>query len=67
MALAKGKSQITCGQITVHTQTSIHIAETLTKVSRPIVLMKRTHRVVLIYLSRFAPILVWGPEHICIT
>ncbi len=33
MALAKGKSQITCGHPTLHTQTSIHIAETLTKVS----------------------------------
>jgi len=30
MALAKGKSSVLCGPITLHTQTAIHIAETLT-------------------------------------
>lgn len=31
MALAKGKSRITCGKITLHTETAIHIAEMLTQ------------------------------------
>ncbi|KAL5021641.1 hypothetical protein ScPMuIL_000796 [Solemya velum] len=31
MALAKGKSKILCGPITLHTQTAIHITELLTK------------------------------------
>jgi hypothetical protein len=32
MALAKGKSVIRCGPITLHTQTAIHIAKQITKV-----------------------------------
>ena len=32
MALAKGKSRVQVGPISLHTQTAIHIAETLTKV-----------------------------------
>ena len=34
MALAAGKSRICCGPVTLHTETAIHIAKTLTKVSR---------------------------------
>ena len=33
MALAKGRSKVTCGPVTLHTQTAIHVAETLTSVS----------------------------------
>ncbi len=33
MALARGKSMVTCGQPTLHTQTAIHMAETMTRVS----------------------------------
>lgn len=34
MALAKGVSRVKSGPITLHTQTAIHFAEQLTKVSR---------------------------------
>ena len=33
MAIAKGKSRIKCGQLSLHTETAIHITELLTKVS----------------------------------
>lgn len=34
MALAKGKSSIRCGPVTLHTETAIHVAQQLTHVSR---------------------------------
>ena len=33
MALAKGKSSIRCGPVTLHTETAIHVAKQLTDVS----------------------------------
>lgn len=35
MALAKGTSRMRTGPITLHTQTAIHVAEQLTKVTAP--------------------------------
>jgi RNA 3'-terminal phosphate cyclase (ATP) len=40
MALAKGKSVIRCGPITLHTQTAIHIAKQITKAKFDIVPVK---------------------------
>lgn len=36
MALAKGTSRMRTGPITLHTQTAIHVAEQLTKVTKPV-------------------------------
>lgn len=33
MALAKGQSRMLCGPLTLHTQTAIHVARLMTKVS----------------------------------
>jgi len=32
MAVARGKSRVKCGPVTLHTQTAIHIAHQLTEV-----------------------------------
>ena len=34
MALARGKSSIRCGPVTLHTETAIHVAHQLTNVSK---------------------------------
>ena len=34
MALARGKSQILCGPISLHTETAIHVAKLLTEVKK---------------------------------
>ena len=33
MALAKGKSQVKCGPLSLHTETAIHVAKQITKVT----------------------------------
>ena len=41
MALAKGKSSIRCGPVTLHTETAIHVAQQLTDVSQFLIEKKR--------------------------
>ena len=43
MALAKGKSSIRCGPVTLHTETAIHVAKQLTDVSIRL-FYQRSHR-----------------------
>ena len=41
MALAKGKSRVKCGPISLHTQTAIHIATQLTEVLQLLIILNK--------------------------
>ena len=48
MALAKGKSSIRCGPVTLHTDTAIHVAKQLTDVSN---FLSKTEIIMCFYLT----------------